>query len=321
MVICLKIPIFVQSVREGGETIEITKEYLKKIDNEVSLIPLSYDFAFKRIFSKNPDALKDFLIKVLELDISKEECSINLINTELPKQNKKEYKKTVDLNVILNNRIYIDVEVNRKAFNRVKFRNSLYQSKLHTLLLEEGKKPDELKDKYIYQLNLNAYEKNMPYGEDIIVSYGLKTKCVYVDNKYMVIKYLEYYRDLYYNKNIKNTDSEIWLAFLTAKTFSEAYEMLSKVLNEESVKKIIGDMIDMSWEGFSIHEWEKEKMDALVEYETFEEGKAVGLEEGKTLGLEEKSLEIAKSMLLKGMDIDTIAEITKLSTKEIEALK
>ena len=42
---------------------EITKEYLKKIDNEKTLIPLTYDFAFKRIFSKNKEALKIFLEK------------------------------------------------------------------------------------------------------------------------------------------------------------------------------------------------------------------------------------------------------------------
>jgi len=306
-------------------TLENTKEYLEKIDNEKTLIPLTYDFAFKRIFSKNKEALKIFLIKVLDLEIKPEECTITLINTEMPKQNKKEYKKTVDLNVILNNNFYVDIEVNQSSFNRVKFRNSLYQSKLHTLLLEEGENPKALKEKYIYQLNLNSYEKNMPYGEDIIVSYGLKTKCVYVDNKYMIIKYLEYCRKLYYNENVKNTESEIWLSFLTSQTFSEAYEMLSKVLDKGQCDKIIGDMIEMSWEGFSLHEWEKEKLDALVEYETFEEGKAIGIEEGKAAGLEEgqkeKSLEIAKSMIKDNIDVDIICKHTKLSKEEIESLK
>jgi len=284
-------------------------------------MPLSYDFAFKRIFSKNKETLKKFLIKVLELDISEDECSITFINTEMPKARKKEYKKTIDLNVILNNNLYIDIEVNRNAFNRVKFRNSLYQSKLHTLLLEEGEKPDKLKDKYIYQLNLNFYEKDIPYGEDIIVSYGLKTKCLYVDNKQMVIKYLEYYRKLYYNKDVKNTEAEIWLAFLTAQTFSEAYEMLSKITEEKECNKIIGDMIEMSWEGFSIHEWEKEKLDELVAYETYEEGKEDGLELGKAEGQKEEKLEIAKSMLKDNVDIDVICKHTKLSKEEIEGLK
>ena len=38
----------------------ITKEYYKKLDQEMTLIPLSYDRAFKSVFKINLDILKDF---------------------------------------------------------------------------------------------------------------------------------------------------------------------------------------------------------------------------------------------------------------------
>ena len=42
---------------------------------------------------------------------------------------------------------------------------------------------------------------------------------------------------------------------------------------------------------------------------------------GKIKGEKEKSIEIAKEMLKKGMAVDLICEITKLSRKEIEQIK
>ena len=46
-----------------------------------------------------------------------------------------------------------------------------------------------------------------------------------------------------------------------------------------------------------------------------------GLEKGIEKGSKEKSMEIAKNMLNKNMDIDLISELTNLSSKEIEEIK
>lgn len=55
-----------------------------------------------------------------------------------------------------------------------------------------------------------------------------------------------------------------------------------------------------------------------------EEGMSKGLEEGRKegekAGAKKKQLEIAKMMKNKGMDVDTIVEITGLSKEEIEKL-
>ena len=40
---------------------KITKKYLKKLDQKLSLIPLIYDRAFKSVFKINLDILKEFL--------------------------------------------------------------------------------------------------------------------------------------------------------------------------------------------------------------------------------------------------------------------
>ena len=51
-----------------------------------------------------------------------------------------------------------------------------------------------------------------------------------------------------------------------------------------------------------------------------EEGKEEGLKEGRAEGVKQTSFDIAKRMLEKGIDIETISELTGLTEKEISEL-
>ena len=51
-----------------------------------------------------------------------------------------------------------------------------------------------------------------------------------------------------------------------------------------------------------------------------EEGLKVGREAGRAEGAKQKSFDIAKRMLEKGIDIETISELTGLTDKEISEL-
>ena len=51
------------------------------------------------------------------------------------------------------------------------------------------------------------------------------------------------------------------------------------------------------------------------------EGIELGIQKGMTEGEKKAKLEIAKHLLVSGMDIDTIMSITKLTKKDIEGLK
>ena len=50
------------------------------------------------------------------------------------------------------------------------------------------------------------------------------------------------------------------------------------------------------------------------------EGKEEGLKEGRAEGVKQNSFDIAKRMLEKGIDIETISELTGLTEKEISEL-
>lgn len=295
------------------EKISYTKEYLKELDKQIEMIPLTFDPVFKGVFERNLNLLKRFLNVTLDLRLDLKTSKITLLNNELPKENIKEYQKTIDIYVVLNETIYVDIEINRSNFEKVKLRNYLYDNKLFSMLLETGDTSENLKNQYFYQLNLNTKDKLIPYGEDIIVSFGLKTKSIYLDHKYTVLKYLEFYRNLYYTKNENLSEEEIWLASLTATTFSELNEMLSNILPNHEKNKLIGDVIRMSKDYFSIHEWEKEKCDELVKSES----RRIDREEGIQEGIEQT----IKKMLEKKLDKNLISEITGKSIEEIEQIK
>ena len=295
----------------------LTKEDMIKLDKELNLIPLTFDFMFKGIFMNNLEILKEFIIYQLDMNLNSNECKIELLNSELPKENKKEYKKTVDIYVSINNYIYTNIEVNREYFKDVKGRNMLFADKLYSMMLKQGKNISELNKKIFVQINLNAMEKldknksKISIGSDRVVMFGLDSNQIYTENKFTLVKYLEYYRNIYYNEDNKLSKSEKWLVVLTSRNFKELYDLLGNVLDEEKRD--------------TISEWEMQKLDELVEVTKHEnaikEGRELGIQqgikEGIQQGIQQNKIEVVTNMLNKNLDIDLISEISGISEEEI----
>ena len=292
----------------------ITKEYLQELDKKTELIPLSYDRAFKSVFKINLDILRDFLKAVVPLDINDDD-KISLLDSEIPVKNKKEYQKNVDILVVINNRIYIDIEMNRSQFKYVAERNFSYGDLIYTRVVEKGEDIKGLKCKYVYQLNLNANSLEEVL-EDDVVSYGLITHKIYRSNMHTLLKGLELYRDLYYNK-INQSEEAIWYAILIARSFSELYELAKKVLDKNKVQRLMEAVINMSKDEMILHAWEKDKWDEYIKNNELEDAK----QEGKNIGIKEKEIEIAKNLLGMKMSIEDISKATGLSLKDIQKLQ
>ena len=304
---------------------DFTKEDLLEIDKKIKLIPLTFDLMFKSLFENNLDALKRFLISVLHLDIEPEDCNIKINNEALPLSHYKEYKKTIDILVVINDIITINIEMNQTNFNKIKRRNYIYHNKIGSLSLKSGDKIEKLKEYQNIQLNLNAIDKSNNIGEDIIVPYSLKTESIYIENDIIYLRYLDYYNKLYYNKNIQKDESDLWLAALTSKTLSELNDILCKFLDDEMRQKIIKDVVRMSYEGPILDEYERKRLDEIFEYdskmidrkEAREEGHAEGLAEGR----EETIKDTIKAMLGKKISYEDISDITGKSISEIKKIE
>ena len=243
---------------------KINEVNLKELDKEVKMIPLTYDFSFKSAFDKNLEVLKEFLVDVLDLEYELEELDIRILNNELPKENFNEYQKRIDVNIVLNDDIYVEIEINRENFELVKYRNKLYKEKLSSMLLKTGEDAKKLESIYFYQLNLNTENKSEKIGGHTIVPYDIDAGKVYVTNDKTILKYFEFYYKLYYNEPNKRTRDIVWLASLCAKSFTELYQMLNDVLDSKELNKFIRDVINMSLEDFNLHEWNKEIFDEMI---------------------------------------------------------
>ena len=68
------------------------------------------------------------------------------------------------------------------------------------------------------------------------------------------------------------------------------------------------------------HKVGKEEGHKAGKEEGIKEGKEKGLKEGREEGAKRNSCDIAKRMLEKGIDIETISELTGLTEKEISEL-
>ena len=306
--------------KEGQAMIQekiIDDEYLKKVDAEIKMIPLTFDVVFKGIFEKNLDLLKDFLLCILKLKVDYETTKIHLTNTELPKENVKEYQKRVDILVVINEKYTVDIEANRTPFEDSKERNTMYLDKINTLILEVGDKKIKLKDTIVCQLNLNVVDDNFDEPDDIVGLCSLKTNKVYQENNFILLKYLVYFREKYYNKDIEKTKDEIWLAALTAENFTELNEILSHILNDEERSKFVKEAIRMSKTKINLAEWEAEKLNEMAREKAHTRALNEGIIKGKNEGINETIINMIKN----DIPIETIKKVTGKTIEEIELLK
>lgn len=304
----------------------ITNDYLEeldkinaskeRIDGIKRFIGLTRDFMFKSIMRKNPKLLEKFLIDLMNLDISDND-SIVFLDKELIKGYVKERGRVVDINVRFGDKYLIEIEVNSSSYKDVKERNDLYLERIDTLRNEiNNQKESEFRTKYLYQLNLNTNElKTDKIGMRKMVEYDIINNIITSEK---IVKYamnLEYYYNLYYNENRDMSFSEIFMAGMMSKSYTELYNIFSKILSEKELNELIEDVIEMSNEEliYNIHYWEKDKMDALVEKNKEERLRAEAIESNKT--------EMIKNMLNKKIDYETISEISGKTTQEIKEIE
>ena len=319
---------------------KITLNYLNKVDKELRLIPLTKDFMFKSVMQRNVDILEKFLVDLMHLKIDKDD-SIIFLDKELIKGRIKEKGRIVDIKIKFGKKYLIQIEVNGKRYQTVKIRNDLYLERIDTLRLETNDHCiEEFDTEYLYQLNLNASkEEDESVGLSSLVEYDRINKVITSDRIEKYSANLVYYRNLYYNESKEMSFSDIFMAGLTSKNFTELYHIMSKILSEKEVSKLIEDVINMTNEEllYNIHYWEKEKMDALVEHNVKEDAKKAGLAEGLAEGHEkglaeghEKGLaegselaikEVIKNMLKENINYEYISKITGKKLEEIKKIE
>ncbi len=288
-------------------------------DNDLIPIPLTTDFLIKAIFIKNKDIFGDMLNEVLELGLK--EVNIEFENVELTIDQIKEKRKNVDIFTVINDKYLIDTEINKSRSKNILERNIVYAYKIRTLNINRGSKLKDINKYQVYQLNLNTYKttKNDTL-EEVGLCIGRKQNKILSKNPTIVIKNLEKYREMYYSGNREK--KVVYLASLTATRYSELEEILKEVIEDERVKKLVKEVMDMCTnKKFPEKWWTKEEEDKLVleeaRQDSYEEGINYGISQGKTS--ERKTL--IENMFKNGIDISLISKVTSVPLKQLKKIK
>ena len=120
----------------------------------------------------------------------------------------------------------------------------------------------------------------------------------------------------------------LWLRFLT-EINSNTKDIPADLLNDPEIGKAVEDL-EVS--GFTDAElraydkfWDSVSVERTLLDDRYQKGMEEGMEKGRTEGIEEgmnqRSLEIARKMLAKGMDEASIMDMTGLTAEEIKLLK
>jgi len=128
------------------------------VETNTKIIPLTYDFMFKALFGnpKNIKILTRFLSDYFNIEYSKLEGRVKILNSELIKKNKHDKKKSVDVIVELDNNEIINVEMNaNNNYPGLIYRNTAYICKIFE---EQYTKSDDYKEtKKCIQINFNTF--------------------------------------------------------------------------------------------------------------------------------------------------------------------
>ena len=299
--------------------------------NEKSLLPLSNDYVFKRVFGKdgNENILKSLLEAILKIKIK----SIEIKNPEIPKEIIDEKSCILDIKAVINEDTLLDIEMQVGNKNGLEKRLVIYGSKLIAGDIKVSEKYISARDTIVICLvNENVTNRNS-YLSVAKIKFEETEENRYVDMGYKkenevlteMVKYYIIELDKFKKKKPALGDElEKWL--YTIGGDEKMMEKCSKENTEigkavDELKKISADERERQ-----IYEAREKAMidEGIIRYETREEGRkegiAIGEARGKKEGKREKEIEIAKNLLRKKMPINDISEVTDLSKKEIESL-
>ena len=301
---------------------------MNKNQEERKKLPLTSDIVFKRVFSR--EGSEDILKALLEAILDKPIQEVIVKNPELPKNLYDSKAGVLDVKVEIDKNILCDVEMQVQDFGNIDKRSSVYMATLETEGIKKGE--DYKQAKKVIAINLLNFEyyKRNSYHNIAHMKFEKTKENEYVDMGYsneeelatndLEMHFIEIPK--FEKKNPEaNTKLEQWLWLLAGR--EEKLEMARK--KNKEIDKAIDIINQMSMDE---KEWNLyiSRQRAIWDYNTGmrtarEKGLEEGIKEGIKEGAKQERLEIAKNMLRKELDIQTIKDTTGLTKEEIEKLK
>lgn len=294
------------------------------------------DIAFKKIFGVEEN--KDLLISLINSIVSEEDQvkSITLLNPYNYKSFKRDKLSILDVKAEGEDGKKFNIEIQITDEADYDKRALYYWAKLYTNQLKEAEDYSSLaKAIGIHILNFTSI-LGVPAYHNVFHIREKETGLLYFkDLELHTIELNKFLEDR--KKELKDFVGKIksaldmWSLFLSRHDLLNKEKLPSK-LNDPALKKALGvleimNFTDDEWMAYEDRlKWFMIESNTLRKYEGkgFEKGLEEGFEQGLAKGREEKeialkkrNLEIAKNMISKGIDLETVSSITGLSVEEI----
>ena len=293
-----------------------------KKEKEVKLLQPKIDIVFQSLFNKkNEEITKSFIEALLDEKVN----SIEINDTkELTRDKPMNKLGILDLELDINNKEKVDVEVQLLKNDEFIHRLLYYWSRLYSKQMQRGEEYTKAKRVVIiaivdFEIDITKELRRMETIWNIREKE--KTEKVLTDLLEIRIINLRRVREAY--REDKENKKNQWVMFLEDPNSKEVKEIMEK---NEDVKKAIITVKEMS---------EDEKMEKLAElrekairdekalYNTgIREGKEIGKKLGEKFGREEgkrkNKIEVISRMLKDNMDIELIKKYANATDEEIE---
>ena len=264
------------------------------------------DKVFKAVMMRNQKILKAIIESILKIDIDE----ILILNSELPITYVRSKKRIVDLLVKSKDK-YINVELNPSFKKEHVYRNLTYVFNIYSNKIQSGERYSSLMYSEFIGINL---------------SYGLNKSKIKEEYKIQSNSNKEYVKNFKIIEIDMDKIRKDWY-ILSSEEKNEYKYLYMLDLNKEELKiNVRGDRIMKEFE----EEVNKINQDEQFKYfltdeedgeNLYESGLIIAKNEGLEQGSQEASINIAKKLLQKNMDVIEISEITKLSIEDLEKIK
>ena len=274
------------------------------------------DLTFKKIFGNHPKRLISLLNALLPLSEEEQIHEIEYLPTELVPELEGHKNMIVDVLCTDARERKFCVEMQMEWSNAFKQRVLFNASKLYVSQAMKREKYSDLQPVYSLNLVNDILERDTP---EFIHNYRI----VHDKDSNKVIEGL-HFTFIELPKFTPHSISDkrmmvLWLRFLT-EINANTQEVPSDLLRDPEIGKAVEEL---KTSGFTDAElraydkfWDAVSVERTLQYDSYQQGMAKGEEVGKS----QRSIEIAKNMLSKGMDAATVMEITGLTESQMQQL-
>ena len=303
---------------------------IKIRDKDMKIAPLYYDKVFKIVFSREKKILIRFLNNILGTNYA-EDAQVSFERPLLSRdKDGKEFRQ--DVVIVINEKEYICIELNRNADAYSLNRNLIYIMDLMILGLNKGDGSDIIDNRNTKLINLNNFSNK----GGILLE---KAYLFYIEAMEVATNLFSVYdldiakcREMIYNESRKDNIVRIGSA-LTASTIEElSYFLGEELLSMDEKEAFLNTVMEANnreilkaWNEERNQIW-KEEMTLKNSYkrgidEGKEEGFQEGIEKGLQEGIEYNMVSMIKNMLEEKISYETISKVSGKSIDEIKQIE